>query len=340
MPTTEPQFFSANPRPSAPSVDGSLRVAIFNLNNFFSTVDTGRDICGPNGDANCRGADSAEELSRQLGKIVTAFEMMDAHVVSVIELENNARASLQLLVDALNERTSANRYEFVDTGTIGNDAIKVGLVYQPAVVLPVGAFAILDGSVDVRFNDARHRPVLAQTFATISGDHRFTVAANHLKSKGSDCDIDNDPDIGDGQSNCSATRSLGAAAMVDWLAGDPTDSGSDKLIVIGDFNTHTRGDAVTQFEKAGYTNLAAERIGETAYSFEFDGQFGALDHAIASPGFAAYVVDVVEWHINADEARIHDYNLEFGRDPSVFNGSSPHRASDHDPLIVGVEFDP
>ncbi len=46
----------------------------------------------------------------------------------------------------------------------------------------------------------------------------------------------------------------------------------------------------------------------------------------------------MEWHINADEARVHDYNLEFGRDASIFNASSPHRVSDHDPLIIGVDF--
>jgi predicted extracellular nuclease len=97
------------------------------------------------------------------------------------------------------------------------------------------------------------------------------------------------------------------------------------------------GDALSLFEQAGYVNLASSFIGESAYSFEFEGQFGALDHALASPELAAHVVDAAEWHINADEAPLHNYNLEYGRDPTLFDGSSPYRASDHDPLIIGID---
>ena len=193
--------------------------------------------------------------------------------------------------------------------------------------------------VDARFNDGKNRPVLAQTFRQLSNGALFTVAVNHLKSKGSDCDDVGDPNRNDGQGNCSATRALASAAIIDWVATDPTGSGDPDFLVIGDFNAHTQGDAMTRFEIAGYSNLGAELIGDTAYSFEFDGQFGTLDHAVASPALAAQAVDAVEWHINADEARLHDYNLEFGRDPDIFDPSSPHRASDHDPLIVGFDLD-
>jgi hypothetical protein len=131
---------------------------------------------------------------------------------------------------------------------------------------------------------------------------------------------------------------MAAAAMVDWIATDPTSSGDTDFLVTGDFNTYTMGDAMMRFESAGFVNVAETFIGADAYSFEFDGQFGALDHAMASPGLAAKVVDAVEWHINADEARLNDYNLEFRRDPALFDSASPYRASDHDPLIIGLEF--
>ena len=52
---------------------------------------------------------------------------------------------------------------------------------------------------------------------------------------------------------------------------------------------------------------------------------------------AAQVVDVVEWHINADEPELHDYNLEHGRDPALFDAATPYRASDHDPVVVGLD---
>lgn len=338
MPTIEPQFESANPRPAIPAVGGSLHIAIVNLNNYFSTVDTGQGICGPSGDSGCRGADSVEEFTRQHDKIITALTMMDTDIVALAELENNTRESSQSIVDGLNANSGAGTYDFIDTGTIGSDAIKVGLLYKPAVVQPVGDFAVLDSGVDVRFKDNRHRPVLAQTFETVSGNERFTVLANHLKSKGSNCDSDGDPDIGDGQGNCSATRALAAAAMIDWIATDPTSSGDTDFLVAGDFNTNTMGDAMALFESAGYVNVAETLIGGAAYSFEFDGQFGTLDHAVASPGLAAKIVDAAEWHINADEAQLNDYNLEFGRDPTLFDPTSPYRASDHDPLIIGIDF--
>lgn len=338
MPTIEPDFDTVNPRPDAPTVDGTLQIATFNLNNYFSNIDTGQSTCGPSGESGCRGADSDEELSRQHEKIITALSMMDADIIAVIELENNASDASQSIVDGLNARIGAGTYDFVDTGTIGTDAIKVGLLYKPAMVQPFGAFAVLDSSVDVRFNDNRSRPVLAQTFDTVSGEERFTVLANHLKSKGSSCDSDGDPDIGDGQGNCSATRTMAAAAMVDWIATDPTSSGDADFLVIGDFNTHTMGDAITRFESAGYINVAETLIGASGYSFEFAGQFGTLDHAMASPGLASKVVDAAEWHINADESQINDFNLEFGRDPALFDPASPYRASDHDPLIIGLEF--
>jgi predicted extracellular nuclease len=338
MPTIEPVVIDANPRPGAPKVAGDIRIATFNVNNFFATIDDGSQICGPARDASCRGADSPLELSRQLAKIVTTIEMMDAHVVALVELENDDRASLQTIVDAVNESAGKRQYEYVDAGTIGDDTIKVGIIFQPGAVSPAGDFAILTADVDPRFDDRLNRPVLAQSFQTANRKHRFTVLALHLKSKGSSCATDGDPDVGDGQGNCSATRSLAAAAMADWIATDPTGTGTDNVVVIGDFNTHTMGDALVRLETAGYFNVAAKLIGAAAYSFEFNGQFGALDHAMASLSLADKVVAAVEWHINADEARAHDYNLEFGRDPSLFNPSEPYRSSDHDPLIIGIDF--
>ncbi len=118
-------------------------------------------------------------------------------------------------------------YAYIDTGTIGGDAIKVGLVYRPAVVTPVGAYQTLDSTDDPRFLDTKNRPSLAQTFQVNANGGRFTVVVNHLKSKGSDCNDVGDPDLGDGQGNCNLTRAMAAQALVDWLATDPTGSGDN-----------------------------------------------------------------------------------------------------------------
>ena len=74
------------------------------------------------------------------------------------------------------------------------------------------------------------------------------------------------------------------------------------------------------------------------HSFVFEGRSGAYDYAIATPGLAGQVTGAIEWHINADEPPIYDYNLEFGRDAALFDGNTVYRASDHDPVIVGLDI--
>jgi predicted extracellular nuclease len=340
MPTEAVVFESANPRSAMPVIVGALRVAAFNAHNLFSTIDSGPDICGPAANLDCRGANNIVELERQVEKLVTAVAATDTDIVGLVEIENNADASLRLVVDALNALLGAGTYDYVDTGTIGEDAIKVGILYRPGAVDLVGPPAILDSGVDARFNDQRSRPVLAQAFSLRSSGARLTVAVAHLKSKASACDSDGDPNIGDGQSNCNLTRTNAALALADWLASDPAGSGDADALLIGDLNAYLFEDPLTALKAAGYLSLLEDRIGAEAYSFVFDGQRGAMDHALASPSLAPQVADIAEWPINADEPRVLDYNLEPPRDPNLFNASSPYRSSDHDPLIIGLDLTP
>jgi len=336
MPTVDPQFTAANPRPGAPAIGGTIRVASFNVLNFFTTIDAGQFNCGPQRNQSCRGADSNAEFARQLEKTVTALTMLDADIIGLIELENNASESLSTLADAMNARAGTADYTWVDTGTIHNDVIKTGFVYRSSRVSTVGNFAVLDRSVDSRFNDARNRPALAQSFVLDASGAVLTVAVNHLKSKGSSCDADGDPNLGDGQGNCNITRTNAAAALADWLATDPTGSGDSDVLIIGDLNAYVEEDPLATFASAGFTNLLESRT--DPYSFAFDAQSGALDHALVSASLAPQVVEAMEWHINADEPRLLDYNLENGRDANLFDGATPFRASDHDPVVIGIDL--
>ncbi len=338
MPTTEPIFESVNTRESAIMVAGTMRISSFNLNNFFSTIDAGQDDCGPKGNLNCRGANSVDELHRQLKKIVNALVIIDADIFGLVELENNADESLRSLTNALNASIGSESYAYVDTGTIGDAAIKVGILFKPSTVKLRGDFSLLDSGVDSRFDDSRNRPVLAQTFEQVSSGGLLTVAVNHLKSKGSSCESSGDPNLMDGQGNCSKTRTDAVTAIIDWLASDPTASGDTDALVIGDPNSHSHDNAISTFRAAGYEDLADAHIGYQSYSFEFNGQSGALDHALASSSLVQQITAVVEWHINADEPRVLNYNLEFGRDPGLFDGTTPYRSSDHDPLIIGLDL--
>jgi predicted extracellular nuclease len=329
-----------NPRPSAPApVGGNLKVAALNVLNYFTTLDTGPTGCGPTGALECRGANTVEELDRQRAKTVAEILGLDADILGLMEVQNDSGATVQDLVGALNAATTPGTYAAIDTGTIGTDAIKVAIIYRPAAVTPVGAFAILDHTVDARFRDTLNRPSLAQTFDAASGG-RLTVVVNHLKSKGSACTAVGDPDTGDGQGNCNQSRTLAAEALTDWLATDPTHSGDRDVLLVGDMNSYAQEDPIDVFRGAGYTNLIDAYLGDEGYSYVFQGQTGYLDHALASPTLAAQVTGTTEWHINADEPTVLDYNTEFKTANQIdsFYGPDAYRSSDHDPVVVGIQL--
>lgn len=336
-PTEPVSIVRSNPREQAPAPrQGSLRVASMNVLNYFTTLDTGASICGPDATLDCRGANNMTELGRQRAKIVAALSGLSADVVGLLEVENNAEAATADLVAGLNAALGDGAYEYVDTGTIGSDAIKVALIYDASRVQPLGQYAILDTSVDPRFIDTRNRPVLAQSFEQLSNGEVFTIAVNHLKSKGSSCADLGDPDLLDGQGNCNATRTAAIEAELDWLATDPTLSGDPDLLLMGDFNAYALEDPIVAVTEVGYTNLLADFVGPHAYSYVFEGQSGALDQAIASANLRPQVRAVSEWHINADEPHMLDYNLEFN--PPGLYAPDAFRASDHDPLVIDLEL--
>ncbi len=346
QPTEGATYIPQNPRPEAPdAVGGSLRVAAFNVLNYFTTIDEGQDNCGPTGDLECRGADTPEEFERQRTKIIAALVEIDADIVGLIELENNAQAAVQDLVNGLNEALGEERYTYIDTGTIGTDAIKVALIYQPATVTPLGDYAILDSSVDERFDDTLNRPVLAQTFRETAPDGVLTVAVNHLKSKGSPCGEGDDDPL---QGNCNGTRTRAAEAQVDWLASDPTGSGDPDFLIIGDLNAYDKEDPIDATREGAddalgtaddYTDLILQYEGELAYSYVFDGQLGYLDYAMAIQSLLPQVTGTTIWHINADEPDILDYDMTFKQDPQdALYEPNAYRSSDHDPVIVGLEL--
>lgn len=332
---------TANPRTAAPDLaDSPIRVASANVLNFFSTLDEGGNLCGPNM-LGCRGADTASELVRQTDKIVENLLALDSQVIGLIEMENNVGTSLQLLVDGLNAATAPGTWDFIANGTQGTDAIKNGLIYQPAAVTPVGNFAILDMSVDPRFVDFGNRPVVAQTFMDNNGE-QFTVAVNHLRSKGCGGATGLDMDQGDGQGCYNETRRQVVMALIDWIATDPTSSGDPDFLLIGDFNSYAMEDPIRLMTDAGFVDLG-NSFENPAYSFTFFGQAGTLDFALASPELSTQVLDATHWHSNSDELPVFDYNEEnlpggggTTPRPADFYQPDAFRAADHDPVVVSL----
>ncbi len=340
IPTGSADYTAANPRPVAPEpVGGSLRVAAMNTLNYFITADypTGNPLdnkCGPANNVECRGWDSdqADEFTRQRAKLLAALAGLDADIIGLNELENST--GVEPLADIV---AGLPGYAYINTGTIGTDAIKVGLIYRTSKVAPKGDYKILNSSVDPRFIDTKSRPALAQSFLDLSTGGIFTVAVNHLKSKGSACDDIGDFDAGDGQGNCNGTRTLAAQALVDWLATDPTGSGDPDFIIMGDLNSYAIEDPITAITSAGYTNLIKHFQGTYAYSYTFDGQAGYLDHALANASLFAQVTGAADWHINSDEPDVLDYDTSFKPlSQDALYAPDQFRTSDHDPVVVGL----
>ncbi|MDH3944105.1 MAG: ExeM/NucH family extracellular endonuclease [Anaerolineae bacterium] len=341
QPTVTPNFVNANPRTPAPAdVGGTLKVASFNVLNFFN----GDGLGG--GFPTSRGADSAFEFTRQRDKIINAILDIDADILGLMEIENDGYAptsAIQDLVNGLNAVAGAGTYAFIDPGVaqIGTDEIAVGLLYKPGSVTPIGPAEILDSSDDPTFNDDKNRPVLAQTFDQNTTGERLTVAVNHLKSKGSNCNSLGDPDTGDGQGNCNITRTTAAIALANWLGSDPTGSGDSDFLIMGDLNAYAKEDPIMALIGAGFTDLINAAFGGSGYSYVFDGQWGYLDHAMSSSSLTSLVTGADVWHINADEPLVLDYNVEFKTANHVVTlySVAPYRASDHDPVLVGMCLD-
>lgn len=329
QPTEGAEFATGNPRTAAPEVGGDLKVASFNVLNYFTTL-TGPDA---------RGANDPVEFERQEAKIVTALAEIDADVFGLIEIENNGTA-VAALTAALNERIGADVYDYIETGVIGTDVITTALIYKPATVTPAGDFQLMDQSKDARWLDDFNRPGLTQSFADANGT-TFTVVVNHLKSKGSDCNAVGDPTDPNGQGNCNGVRTQAAAALADWLATDPTGQGAGRELIMGDLNSYAQEDPIQVLAGAGYTDLLAQFQGTDAYSYVFDGQLGYLDYALAGSDVLDEVAGAATWNVNADEPSLIDYDMTFKQPAQdALYAPDAYRSSDHDPVIVGLSLTP
>jgi predicted extracellular nuclease len=365
---TSPVVFSvANARPAqAPGRRGDIRIATFNVLNYFSTIDTTSSTttgpCGPSGTLDCRGADSATEFDRQNEKLIAALKAINADVFGLVEIENNGSAptpAVAELVARLNTSLGTTTYQSIDTGVVGTDAITVAIVYKPAVVRPRGAASILTDGAFVDPNATglqRNRPAIAQTFQVIGGTRpdrgqSFTVVVNHLKSKSPDGATGADVDQLDGQAAWNDTRTRAADYLVNsWIPSDPTGQSDPDFLIIGDLNAYRGETPISTLRNAGYRDLHRIFEGADAYSFVFDGQLGYLDHALANASMTQQVACVATWPINSDEAPVFDYNdtvrdageASFEAEPTgnALYEANQVRTSDHDPIVVDVNLCP
>ena len=358
----QPTSFTDTRTETPEAVGGQVSLASFNVLNYFTT--TGDQLSGcqyyddregnhitVRGGCDARGAANVESLERQETKIVTAINKLDASVVSLMEIENSAAFgkdrddALATLVKRLNEAAGSEKWDFVDSPAAvpsDEDVIRTALIYQPAEVAPQNESTILDDQD--AFSNAREP--LSQAFAPKDGtgeiekDETFVTISNHFKSKGSGSGPGNE-DSGDGQGASNADRVKQAEALVGFAGDQQEAANSDLVYLLGDFNSYTQEDPMQVFFEAGYKDIAAEKTDESTYVY--GSRTGSLDHVLAldasdagdGPTAFGSVTGADVWNINSVESLALEYS-RFNYNVADLFAPDQFRASDHDPVVVGL----
>ena len=357
QPTTFDNTRTAHPEP----VGGDLRIASFNVLNYFTETGTDYESDSPsnscsyykdragnpitvnscNGDGP-RGAATRTNRLRQQEKVVRAINSLGADVVSLEEIENSAKYAgaarrddaLATLVTALNDDAASQTWDYARSpsarpATSDEDVIRTAFIYKSAKVRPVGTSKILTGSAAF----ANAREPLAQVFRPVGGseNQQFLVVVNHFKSKGSGSGAD--ADQGDGQGGSNASRVAQAKALVTFVKDVQDASGTQRVFLTGDFNSYTQEDPMQVLYEAGYTDIGAARTDESTYLF--GGVVGSLDHVLANAAGYRQVAGADVWNINSVESVAYEYS-RYNYNATNFYAPDPYRSSDHDPLVVGL----
>ncbi|QDG61075.1 ExeM/NucH family extracellular endonuclease [Pseudarthrobacter sp. NIBRBAC000502771] len=354
--TVQPARFGATRTEAPAAVGGNLKLASFNVLNYFPT--TGDQVAGckfytdragnpitVSGGCNVRGAANAGNFKRQQDKIVAAISKSGADVVTLMEVENSAQFgknrddALAKLVEALNiptpgiwdyVRTPANAPPLAD-----EDMIRTAFIYKKAAAEPVGESIIHNDTVAF----ASARKPLAQVFKPVGApdDKKFIAIANHFKSKGSAATPD---DTDKGQGNSNLARTAQAQSLLAFSNSLQQDKGTDKVFLIGDFNSYGKEDPINVLTGAGYVNQddkARNADGTAKHSYLFGGLVGSLDHILASPAANAVVTGADIWNINSVESVALEYS-RYNNNVTDYYAPNQFRASDHDPVLVGLDL--
>ncbi|KRE81557.1 ExeM/NucH family extracellular endonuclease [Arthrobacter sp. Soil763] len=354
--SVQPASFGATRAQAPAAVGGNLKLASFNVLNYFPT--TGDQVPGctfytdragnpitVKGGCDVRGAANAENFKRQQDKIVAAISKSGADVVTLMEVENSAQFgknrddALAKLVDALNiatpgiwdyVRTPANAPPLAD-----EDMIRTAFIYKKAAAEPVGESIIHNDTVAF----ASARKPLAQVFKPVGAadDQKFIAIANHFKSKGSAATPD---DTDKGQGNSNLARTAQAQSLLGFADELQKSKGTNNVFLIGDFNSYAKEDPINVLTAAGYVNQdekAKNADGSAKHSYLYGGLVGSLDHILASPAANAVVTGADIWNINSVESVALEYS-RYNNNVTDYYAADQFRASDHDPVVVGLDL--
>lgn len=295
-------------RPAVPSVGGNLRIAAFNVRNYFTTLGTS-------------GASNSGELQRQRVKLIAALQQLSADAYVLSELENGDPASDDLLA-ALNAATGGG-YAVIDHDAPGSFTRSV-IFYRTSALQPVTTTFWLNTSIFQRAH-------ITQGFLAIASGKRFLLSTMHLRSKLCDNASGANLDQNDGQGCYNAMRRSQVQELVSHWSSIRASTWIPSQLVMGDFNAYDQEDPIDLMRASGFVDLVTGLV--PSHTYRYLAAFGSIDHAFATPGMADAVQNAAPWNINSNEPPVLDYrdsNLGFYQ-PDAF------RSSDHDPVLVGLD---
>lgn len=296
--------FTGNPRTLRPDEDAlgaySLKVCGFNLEMFFN------------------------DSELQTARILNALDAIDADLFGLVEVGGGLQV-IRALIDSLNARKGGAVYDYVAWS--GHEATSTytlnHIVYKKAKLEPYDKYFMLNSI------SPSNRKLL-QAFTDKESGERFIFGICHFKAKSGSAS-GQDADQGDGQGVYNYRRVQEAYLVRSRLEELVYYYGTDRILLMGDLNALYREDPIRVFTDKSYVDQA-HRFSDEDYTYTFDGKVQYLDYSLASQGMQAYVTGADVWHINADEPSYLDYQ----RDNTGSRG--PYRCSDHDPVIVGLDF--
>jgi uncharacterized protein len=258
--------------PEAPvAVNGSIRVANFNMENLFGVgmVDDGHTF-------------TAEEIDAKTTRLANAIRLM--HRPDVISVEEVAsEESLQKVAGELGGYRAiwepSNDERHVAVGFLVAEGLNVTNVQQ----LGKNATTSITGCNDNPADDPQlfERPPLE--IGLKIGKTRFSLIANHWASQG----------------HPEACREAQAAFVAEQVAVQEASGGS--VMVIGDLNAFQNSPSMEAL-KVGTSlrDLWSKAPAEDRYSYEFDGLLETLDHVFVTKKLAKQVEEVRYVHFDND----------------------------------------
>lgn len=309
--------------------EDKLTIASYNLENFSNDK-----------------ASSSDDKARKLARAF-AVDMQSPDIVGVTEVQDNngpkagdskANQSYERLIQAIVDAGGV-RYKYVNIDPVNNqdggqpDAnIRVGFLYNPervsltagspqgdattAVSYENGKLTHNPGRIDPTnsaFNSSR-KPLAAQF--DFQGEN-VIVIANHWNSKSGDT-----PLFGSQQPpvyKSEVQRKKIAEIVYGFVADVKTKNPEANIVSLGDFNDFQFAEALKIHEGNYMTNMINKVETSDRYTYVYQGNSQVLDHILVSNELAAKTkIDIL--HINADFTDM------------------AGRASDHDPVLVQVNF--